>query len=520
MKNVKKVFCLLILVLAGILFGTLRVEAESTAPDSFTMSRADNYKLYGYNYIKGINLELYRQKNTAGKYVYCIERTDFFTKNTDTYLKKGEVDAGLTYILEHGFPTVSLTGNADEDYWITQTAVWYYLEPNSTLWRHFNFAQGTYRGVYDKDVVYINNLITGAKNAKAKTFNMSINKKYDLFTLSNDKTYYASSKLTVNGSGIGNYTVSFTSAPSGAYIVNENGNRQTTFKAGESFYVRVPANSVSSSTTIKLKVDSTNTYGVAYKYDPTRTEIQSVVALYENKVNLSETAQIYLDYIKDIITTVEISKIDASTSTSIAGATLVIKDVYGNVVDRWISDGRVHKITGLDFGTYTLEEVNAPSGYEINNNRVQFTLTEVNYYKKIDFVNYKKKVTAVNILKINSQTEKPLEGAVMVVKDKSGNIIDKWTTTLDYHTIYELDPDKTYYLSEISAPEGYEVNNSIVEFRVNADSIKTITFENTPELPKNPQTGIEDFIVPSSITLLGAGLGLILLKKRGPIRQF
>ena len=51
-------------------------------------------------------------------------------QNTTATLVKNSsiIDNGLIYILRNGYPEKSITGDNDKDYYITQTAVWWYLD--------------------------------------------------------------------------------------------------------------------------------------------------------------------------------------------------------------------------------------------------------------------------------------------------------------------------------------------------------------------------------------------------------
>ena len=70
---------------------------------------------------------------------------------------------------------------------------------------------------------------------------------------------------------------------------------------------------------------------------------------------------------------VEISKQDITTKSELPGATLIIKDVNGNEIDRWVSGTTPYYIE-LDEGDYTLTEVQAPIGYDLSYEVVKFTV--------------------------------------------------------------------------------------------------------------------------------------------------
>ena len=88
----------------------------------------------------------------------------------------------------------------------------------------------------------------------------------------------------------------------------------------------------------------------------------------------------------------------------------------------------------------------------------------------------------VSISKKDITNDKELPGAHLVVKDKAGKVIDEWVSGKEPHLIENLEPGKTYYLTETIAPEGYVKSEETVEFTVNEDgSVKTVVMYNTPE---------------------------------------
>ncbi len=87
---------------------------------------------------------------------------------------------------------------------------------------------------------------------------------------------------------------------------------------------------------------------------------------------------------KDEITKIDISKVDATTSEEIEGAKLTVTDKEtGEVIDNWTSAKEPHRIVGLTVGkTYILHEELAPQGYLIAND-VEFTVLDSGEVQKI-----------------------------------------------------------------------------------------------------------------------------------------
>ena len=79
---------------------------------------------------------------------------------------------------------------------------------------------------------------------------------------------------------------------------------------------------------------------------------------------------------KEIITKVKISKQDITNKKELPGATLVIKDKDGNVMDEWVSGNEPHYIEGLKAGDYTLTEKIAPNGYILSEETITFTVKD------------------------------------------------------------------------------------------------------------------------------------------------
>lgn len=84
-------------------------------------------------------------------------------------------------------------------------------------------------------------------------------------------------------------------------------------------------------------------------------------------------------------TKVSITKVDTATEVELSGATLMVLDKDGEMVDSWKSvKGEAHVIRGLKVGeTYTLREETAPYGY-LRAEEVSFTVKDTEEIQKVE----------------------------------------------------------------------------------------------------------------------------------------
>ena len=76
-------------------------------------------------------------------------------------------------------------------------------------------------------------------------------------------------------------------------------------------------------------------------------------------------------------TLVKVSKVDATNSKELAGATIQILDESGNVVAEWVSTTQAHEVVGLEAGkTYRLHETVAPDGYDLAEQDTTFSINK------------------------------------------------------------------------------------------------------------------------------------------------
>ena len=209
---------------------------------------------------------------------------------------------------------------------------------------------------------------------------------------------------------------------------------------------------------------------------------------------------------RDDITKVQISKKDLTTNEELPGAELIITDEKGSEIDRWISTDAPHYMEKLPAGKYTLTEVTAPDGYAIAE-RMEFEVLpngEVQTFEMFD------DTIKVKISKVDITTNEELPGAELVIKDKDGTEIDRWISTNGPHYVEKM-PAGDYTLTEITAPNGYKVAESIdftvlptgemqtVVMKDAREDTPTPTPDNTPTPDHTPQPTPNTTPAPTSV---------------------
>ena len=233
-----------------------------------------------------------------------------------------------------------------------------------------------------------------------------------------------------------------------------------------------------------------------------------------------------------------VSKRDLTNDEELPGTTLAIKDTDGNTVTTWVSTDEPHRVTGLHFGeSYTLTEIRAADGYALADN-ITFCLIQKSdedgnplkecevYYlttKNILFwkwddwkllddatVIMQDDITKVQISKKDLTTKEELPGAELVIKDKDGTEIDRWISTNEPHYVEKM-PAGDYTLTEITAPNGYKVAESIDFTVLPTGEIQTVvmkdaredtptpTPDNTPTPDHTPQPTPNTTPAPTSV---------------------
>ncbi len=493
-QTIKKMF--LVLICFAILGATINTNAVASS-----IELAGSQTVSGY--VSGVK---FNTKTTSdGKLAYCLDMNKKTTKNVTAYLV-GELDAGMSYIITNGYPNKTFTGDKMKDYYITQTAVWWYLDNttgSSNLSQKFKTTGSDPHNLRPTIKALVSKAEEARKKGYAKTaLTISSND----FSMSLQGDYYVSNEIYAKvHSNISNYNVSATGA-SKIQIIDANGKEKSTFGVNEKFRVRVPASSVSGTKiTIQVKAYAKGVIYKAYEYRPNDSNMQPVTPSIPEAIYQEVTS--ILDLTIDS-SRVRIIKIDELTGNALAGANLVLKDANGNVKAEWTSTTSPRTIRNLPNGTYTVTETAAPEGYILDSTPVQFTITNTNRDIEVKVKN-KPRESVVNILKVDASTGNPLAGAVLVLKDSAGEEIIRFTTTTEPEVFTDL-PNGTYTVEEIEAPAGYMFSSKSITFTITDQNLShQIIFENYPEV-EVPDTNASTVIITLlGIVVIASGIGFV-----------
>ena len=144
---------------------------------------------------------------------------------------------------------------------------------------------------------------------------------------------------------------------------------------------------------------------------------------------------------------------DKDTKEPIPGATVVIKDKDGNIIDTVITDedGKINK-PDLPIGDYTVEVTEVPDGYTPP--EPQEVTIEKDKTSELIF-EVEKGVGNLDVIVRDKDTKKPIPGAKVEILDKDGKVIATVTTDKD-GKISEKDlPVGDYTIKVTEVPEGY-----------------------------------------------------------------
>ena len=287
------------------------------------------------SYIANINFPY--KRTTDGKYLYCLNINKKTAKNIKANIVENStiIDGGVIYILKNGYPNKSITGDKDKDYYITQTAIWWYLDTvyeSTNLGKQFK-ETGTDSYNLRKYVKELKDNGYKHRNDDLKVNNSIVIK--DL-NVSLDNNYYVTNNIQFESKNINSYKMEIQNAPKGTKIIinDEEKEYQSIIEGNKNDLVKIKIpNENTKNRNIKLIISTIINNYMAYEYQPTDKDMQNLVLLEKSSSELIEEK----DLSKLMSINEEVVDVPNTASTSSFAITFlgVLVSLFGV---RWIKE--------------------------------------------------------------------------------------------------------------------------------------------------------------------------------------
>ncbi|WP_148629473.1 SpaA isopeptide-forming pilin-related protein, partial [Bacillus sp. E214] len=239
------------------------------------------------------------------------------------------------------------------------------------------------------------------------------------------------------------------------------------------------------------------TYGTYYVKELTAPEdyqLSGEIRAVTVDKELVTTGKFTNERIKELVGTIQFTKVDKETGKGLEGAVFALYDnaeCKGEAKYKATSnnDGLV-RFAGVRYGKYYLKEIKAPEGYQAS---VKILPIEVNSsHLNLDKIEDEALTGTIEFTKVDKETGKGLEGAVFALYDNEecqGEAKYKATSNNDGLVRFTDVRYGTYYFKEIKAPEGYQLSDKITKIEVNKSLLNLGKIQD--EAIKDPTGSIE-----------------------------
>ncbi|WIY59038.1 SpaA isopeptide-forming pilin-related protein [Bacillus arachidis] len=422
----------------------------------------ERYKMdwaYSPQFGKDVHTELL--KNASGQIAYCLVY-GLKSPNGEDLPEAGKTDDVSYRVLLNGYPqkTPESLGvsNWQEAHYATQLALWNALGQISVDELQFKNAAVEKAA---KNIIH-------AANQSQDTQDVWMN------VIPTDKQeaqlngeYFETTTYTVQTNAKkGTFQVKMNNAPQGTRVVTEQGEGKETFQLGEKFRIQVPKSSKSSELSLKVVSNLTNVHAVVYK--GTSTIQDATVLLERSTEQISTDLQVFWKANGAL----KVMKVDEENKKPLPGAVFEVVNSNQQVMGTITADKNgIAEMGNLELGTYTVKEVKAPVGYVLDATPKPFEV-KTGEVAVIEMKNVQIKGN-VQLVKVDQNGKKKLEGAVFTLADAKGNPISEHTTDKNGVIKVENLTFGNYQFIEKTSPAGYILVKEPIPFSIKENG-KTI----------------------------------------------
>lgn len=270
----------------------------------------------------------------------------------------------------------------------------------------------------------------------------------------------------------GSTSVKLENAPANASVLEDAG----------SYYVSIPEGSLTKEVKFNMVFTGDKQLLSANVYTPADDSEQKmfICEMTDAKASVEITAK------PEVIKggQIRMFKKDADGNTPLEGVEFEVFNTKNELVDTIVTNANGEATSKvLPYGSYTVVESKALSGYILSKESMRIVLNETSASDiSLATRTVTNKKNVVEITKVGSDTNKPLEGATLVVKDNAGKeIFSGKTDKTGKITLTGIAAGK-YTVSESEAPKGYVKTAEVISFSIDEYGVVTgtTTLKNDP----------------------------------------
>ncbi|GHV11352.1 hypothetical protein FACS1894219_02370 [Clostridia bacterium] len=210
--------------------------------------------------------------------------------------------------------------------------------------------------------------------------------------------------------------------------------------------------------------------------DPVQTvEVRATGEAYYNSAALVGNV---VTFGNNPLNSLEIVKLDSVTHKPLSGAIFDVTKANGEKIGSYRTDasGKI-LIPNIVEGTYVISETAAPQGYILSDSPKSVNVGGGKLVS-VEFLN--KPLSGIEIVKLDAVTHQPLKGAAFTVTKANGERIGTFKTEADGKVLVPDLDEGVYVVGEITAPDGYQLDESPKNVTVKSGKLATVEFTNKP----------------------------------------